>query len=99
MASHDLDGLKIDVIDAPQEVIRDVSDTPIIFKCISCGTIVGDSTLWITANGKLRSITLLRKFPRFQTSLKYEVSRSPKVVLPISGNLGVLMSRVRSRVK
>src|SRR6218665_109433 len=29
----------------------------------------------------------------------YEVSRSPKVGLPISGNLGVRMSRVKSRLK
>jgi len=31
--------------------------------------------------------------------IMYKVSRSPKVGLPISGNLGVRMSLVKSRVK
>ena len=47
---------------------------PMVFQCVKCKEIIGDSISWICANEDLRSVTLERtKFPLF----------SPACFLPI----------------
>jgi len=43
---------------------------PMVFKCVKCREIVGDSSSWVCSNEDTRAVTLMRtKFPLFVSLL------------------------------
>ena len=59
MEPNDDSGVSVQTV-KPDEADSSVvaSSSPVVFQCSQCNTIVGDSTVWVTSNKVMRTITL-----------------------------------------